>query len=147
MLGGKDSSGSTTSVFQSSLCVLMLRASPALEETVTDVDLGARTSVAVGSTWKSVCPLPLSFTTSSIIQSTSGVKKLVAFGGYSSDKKQRSSDIHVYDPTQDSWLRINAMISPRSSCISSVLSNDCVVVIGGKNHLGLLSDTVEIGLF
>ena len=145
MLGGKDSSGSTTSVFQSTLSVLLLRASPAtLQESDTNVD----TSIATGSPWKSVCQIPLSFTSSLSIQNASlGSKKLVAFGGYNSERKQRSSDIHVYDPTHDSWLQIGAMISPRSSCISSMLSNNRIIVIGGKNHLGLLSDTVEIGLF
>jgi serine/threonine protein kinase len=146
MLGGKDSSGSTTSVFQSSLSVLLLRASPALQESGTNVDVQA--SVAMDSPWKSVSPIPLNFTTSLSIQNaSSGSKKLVAFGGYNSERKQRSSDVHVYDPTHDSWLQIGAMISPRSSCISSVLSNNRVFVIGGKNRLGLLSDTVEIGLF
>ena len=145
MLGGKDSSGSTTSVFQSALSVLLLRASPAtLQESDTNVD----TSIATGSPWKSVCQIPLSFTSSLSIQNASlGSKKLVAFGGYNSERKQRSSDIHVYDPTDDSWLQIGAMISPRSSCISSMLSNNRIIVIGGKNRLGLLSDTVEIGLF
>ena len=146
MLGGKDSSGSTTSVFQCSLSVLLLRASPDSQESGTNVD--PRASIDIGSPWKSVCPIPLSFTSSSLVPNTSsGNKNLVVFGGYDSDRKQRSSDIHVYDPTRDSWLQIGAMISPRSSCISSVLSNDRVIVIGGKNRLGLLSDTVEIGLF
>ena len=146
MLGGKDSSGSTTSVFQCSLSVLLLRASPDSQESGTNVD--ARASIDRGSPWKSVCPIPLSFTSSSLVpNASSGNKNLVVFGGYNSDRKQRSSDIHVYDPTRDSWLQIGAMISHRSSCISSVLSNDCVIVIGGKNRLGLLSDTVEIGLF
>ena len=144
MLGGKDSSGSTTSVFQSSLSVLLLRAFSASQESSTDAT--AHTSIAIGSPWKSACSIPLSFTSSLLVQSaSSGNKKLVAFGGYDSDRKQRLSDVHVYDPTNDSWLQVGAMLSPRSSCILAMLSNDSVIVVGGKNRLGLLSSTVEIG--
>ena len=142
MLGGKDSSGSTTSVFQTSLGVLLLRASPPPQESSTDID--AQASIAIGSSWKSVCSIPLSFS-SSLLVASSGNKKLVVFGGYDSNRKQRSSDIYVYDPTNDSWLQVGSMLSPRSSCILAMISNGHVIVVGGKNSLGLLSNTVEIG--
>ena len=142
MLGGKDSLGSTTSVFQCPLSLLLLRASPATDESSTDVDVG------IGSPWKSMCPIPLNFTTSLLVHSaSSGNKQLLAFGGYNSDRQQRSSDVHVYDSPNDAWIQIGTMISPRSSCMVAALSNDHVVVVGGKDHLGLLSDTVEIASF
>ena len=136
VLGGKDPSGMTTSVFQSSISLLLLRAVSATCRN-TDVD----------SPWKKLCPLPLSFTTSLLVCNVSGYKQLVAFGGYYTDKQQRSSDVHVYDTSNNSWRQAGAMISPRSSCICAALSNVGVIVVGGKNRLGLLSDTVEIASF
>ena len=138
MLGGKDSSGSTTSVFQSSLTLLLLRASPSTCKT-------SACDLAVPH-WKTLSPLPLSFTTS-LSCHASRCKMLVAFGGYYSDRKQRSSDVHVYDIDSDSWTKTGTIISSRSSCITASLSNNTVVIVGGKNRLGLISDTVEIGSF
>lgn len=137
MLGGKDTSGSTTSVFQSSLTLLLLRAT---RENISDDKLASQ--------WKTLSPLPLSFTTSLSLCDGSGNQHLVAFGGNYSDRQQRSSDIYVYDTTNDSWTQTGTMISPRSSCIAVTFSNNCsVFVVGGKNRLGLLTDTTEIASF
>ena len=133
MLGGKDSSGSTKSVFESSLSLLLLRAVAATHGNNSDED----------SLWKRPCSLPLNFTTSLSI----GGNHLVALGGFCSENQQRSADVHVYDRATDSWVCVGAMISPRSSCISAALSHNRIIVVGGKNRIGLLSNTVEIACF
>ena len=140
MVGGKDPSGSTTSVFRASLSLLLLRASSTTSESESNV-------ATLSSPWKTLCRLPLSFASPVLVCDKSGYKRLMTFGGYYSDKKQRSDDLYVYDSTEDSWLHAGTTMSPRSSCIATTLSNESVVVIGGKNRLGLLSTTVEMASY
>lgn len=136
LLGGKDPSGSTTSVLKASLNLLLLRAlsAKAVCESSNDTI----------SHWKKLCRLPLSFMTSIIVRNKLGNEQLIAVGGYYSERQQRSSDLHIYNSASDAWLQAGTIISPRSSCIIAAISNDTLVIVGGKNKLGLLSNTVEI---
>ena len=141
LVGGKDPSGSTTSVLKASLNLLLLRALSA------KVVCESSNSDTIGCLWKKLCRLPLSFTTSVLVCNKSGSEQLITIGGYYSDRQQRSNDIHVYNCASDTWLQAGTIISPRSSCITATFSNDSIIVVGGKNNLGLLSNTVEIASY
>lgn len=43
-----------------------------------------------------------------------------------------SADVFAYDPESNVWKATNQMLTPRSCCLATVLSNDTLLVVGGR---------------
>ena len=75
--------------------------------------------------WKEICSLPV---THSTLVSFGG--HLVAIGG-EDDTHISTSDVYVYNSRTDSWTVASQMNTQRSRCISAILSEDHLIVVGG----------------
>ena len=70
--------------------------------------------------------------------------RLLAIGGKDSTYK-RTSAVHMYDPSSNSWEVISHMATPRSGCYAAVVSDNQLIVVGGYiDDDGTTTDTVEI---
>jgi hypothetical protein len=76
--------------------------------------------------WKKVAAPPVKWTAGVSIHG-----RLLAIGGISSKTNQPTEDIHMYNPTADSWEIIGHMETRRYDCIAAVLPNNQLMVIGG----------------
>ena len=70
--------------------------------------------------------------------------RLLAIGGKGSDNKP-IRDVHMYDPSTNSWEVVSHMTTPRYTCYVAVLPNNQVIVMGGYTRSDLTkTDSVEI---
>ena len=70
--------------------------------------------------------------------------RLLAVGGKDLVYK-RTSAVHMYDPSSNSWAIISHMVTPRSGCYAAAVTDNQLIVIGGYvDDDGTASDTVEI---
>ena len=136
LLGGfnKDSSA-TNSVCSCSLSSLL--------SSIGSKSLGGRlvntlTRSSKGSPWNRVADLPV---TGSTAVSLHG--RLLAIGGRDS-KDKPSTAVHMYQSTTNSWEVISHMTTPRSRCLSAVLPDNQLMVVGGWTTGGIC-DSVEFG--
>ena len=56
--------------------------------------------------------------------------RLLVIGGRDSDREPTTA-VHMYNPTTDSWEVISHMGTPRWQCITAVLPNNQLMVVGG----------------
>ena len=56
--------------------------------------------------------------------------RLLVIGGRDSDREPTTA-VHMYNPTTDSWEVISHMGTPRRQCITAVLPNNQLMVVGG----------------
>ena len=55
---------------------------------------------------------------------------LLAIGGKDADNKE-TQNIHRYDPATNSWEVVSKMLVPRSQCLTAVLPDNTLMVVGG----------------
>jgi N-acetylneuraminic acid mutarotase len=138
LLGGVDKDDvATNSVYSCSLISLLSSTGSTL--------LGKRLVSALtrsirGSPWSRVADLPVKLSTAVTLHG-----RLLAIGGKDSEDKPTTA-IHMYQPTTNSWEIISHMNIPRSGCLSAVLPNDQLMIVGGwiSGHRRA-TDSVEFG--
>ena len=89
--------------------------------------------------WKRVADLPVELSSHVTFNS-----QLLTLGGYDS-KHQPTTAIHMYQPTTNSWEIISHMITPRSQCLSAVLPDNQLMVVGGYTTASKGCDSIEFG--
>jgi hypothetical protein len=136
LLGGADKDVAVNSVYSCSLTSLL--------SSTGSTSLGGRlvstlTRSIKSSPWNRVADLPVD---SSTAMSLHG--RLLAIGGLDS-KRQPTTAVRMYQPTTDSWEVISHMTTPRSTCLSAVLPDNQLMVVGGFTTGGKRCDSVEFG--
>ena len=134
LIGGEDihiDDKWTTSVYSCSLSTLLMSqrsrtASPLSQSSTND-------------TWTRVADLRVTGTTGVSLHG-----HLIAVGGRDSVDKP-TSDIHRYNPSNNSWEVISHMATPRSGCFAAVLPDNQLMVVGGRNGDYEHMDSVEFG--
>ena len=132
MLGGWDQSGQySKSVFTSSLAALFQSGS-----------LGARMktlSLASGpKVWHQLADTPVTLSTCASLRG-----RLLAVGGKDSDGK-RTTAVHAYNTTTNSWEIVSRMATARYRCLVAVLPHNKLMVVGGNIAPLDTTDSVEI---
>ena len=95
-----------------------------------------------GSTiWRLVADLP-------VIRSTcvSCHGQLLAIGGYDTDSRKSTTAVYMYNSTTNSWEIISHIITGRWNCVTAVLPDNRLMVVGGytDSSSAIAIDTVEI---
>ena len=80
--------------------------------------------------WKEVAAPPVKHTS---FVSVRGL--LLAIGGEDTNEEPTTA-VHMYDPTTDSWEVISHMGTRRKRCITAVLPNNQLMVLGGQTEKG-----------
>ena len=114
-----------------------------LNDLLQPQSLGAKLhSLSLSNTpeiWQEVKQLPV---TRSTLTTLGG--HLLAIGG-KDDSDHPTADIHCYDPQANSWLVITTMKTKRFFCLTAVLPEDQIFIVGGRKGPSSLTDNVEIG--
>ena len=137
LLGGGDTDEpATNSVYSSSLTSLLSSSG--------STSLGGRlvstlTRSSKGSPWNRVADLPVTRSTAVSLHG-----RLLAIGGENS-KGEPTTAVHMYQPTTNSWEVISHMTTPRYLCLSAVLPDNQLMVVGGLTTDGEECDSVEFG--
>ena len=137
LLGGYNKDKvATTSVYSCSLTSLLSSTGP--------TSLGGRlvstlTRSSKGSPWNRVADLPVNHSTAVGLYG-----RLLAIGGEDSEDKPTTA-VHMYQPTTNSWDVISHMTTPRSQCLSAVLPDNQLMMVGGWTTGGKKCDSVEFG--
>ena len=137
LLGGfNEDKIATNSVYSCLLISLLFSAgSASLGERV----ISTLTRSIKGSPWNRVADLPVKLSTTVSLHG-----RLLAIGGKNSEDKPTTA-VHMYQPTTDSWEVISHMTTPRSRCLSAVLPDNQLMVVGGLISGCKLYDSVEFG--
>ena len=93
-----------------------------------------------GSPWNRVADLPVKFSTAVSLHG-----QLLAIGGVDSKLKPTTA-VYMYQPTTNSWEIISHMTIPRYQCLSAVLPDNQVMVVGGWTTGNKKCDSVEFGI-
>ena len=72
--------------------------------------------------------------------------QLVAVGGHRGTSGSETPTINAYDADKDSWYEIGKLASGRSHLLVAQLSEDSVVVVGGKGRNGGLLTEIVTGV-
>ena len=134
MLGALYGNGKESkSVFTCSLAALLQSCQPQ--------SLGAQLktlSLASGpKVWHQLAETPVTLSTCASLHG-----RLLTVGGKESDDK-RTTAIHMYNTTTNSWEVISHMTTPRRQCLVAVLPHNELMVVGGGTAVGL-TYSVEI---
>ena len=130
MLGGFDQNEKPSkSVFTCSLAALLQSCQPQ--------SLGARLKTLSPKMWDQLADTPVTFSTCASLQG-----RLLAVGGKDSHNKKTTA-IHMYNTTTNSWEVISHMATPQSKSLVAVLPHNELVVVGGLTAAGD-TDSVEI---
>ena len=138
LLGGVDKDDrSTISVYSCSLTSL-------LSSTGSSASLGVRlvsilTQSSERSPWNRVADLPTKISTAVSLHG-----RLLAIGGEDSEDVPTTA-VRMYKPTTESWEVISHMTTPRSQCLSAVLPDNQLMVMGGWITGNKRCDSVEFG--
>ena len=90
------------------------------------------------SPWNRVADLPVYSSTAVSLHG-----RLLAIGGEDS-KGEPTTAVHMYQPTTNSWEVISHMTTPRSVCLSAVLPDNQLMVVGGYISTYEKTDSVEL---
>ena len=90
------------------------------------------------SVWRQVADLPVTYST---CESFHG--RLLAIGGRG-DSNQATTAVYEYSSTSNSWEVISHMTTARYSCLTAVLPNNQLMVVGGGTDPYVYTDTVEL---
>ena len=132
LLGGYDKDDKLTpSVYSCSLTTLLM---PQRSRIARALSLSS-----TNDTWTRVADLPVTESTAVTLHG-----QLIAVGGRDSDNKH-TSDVHRYNPSNNSWEVISHMATPRSACFAAVLLDNQLMVMGGLNSDNKEMDSVEFG--
>ena len=91
------------------------------------------TSLSTSSPWQT---LPDTLLTNSTVLVLNGA--LLAVGGW------KSSAIHVYQPSNSSWVNIGELPTERSLCACLVLPSGKIFVAGGSGPRNVITNCVHI---
>ena len=91
------------------------------------------------SPWNRVADLPIKVSTAVSLHG-----RLLAIGGKDS-KDEPTTAVHMYQPTTNSWEVISHMTMPRYHCLSAVLPDNQLLVVGGATTGDEECDSVEFG--
>ena len=117
VLGGFDQSQQSKSVFTCSLGSLLQSCQP--------LSLGPRRRPSEHKVWHQVADVPVTLSTCASLHG-----QLVAVGGCDLYDKKTTA-IHMYNTTTNSWEVISHMVTPRSQCLVAVLPRNKFMVVGG----------------
>ena len=92
-----------------------------------------------GSPWNRVADLPVELSTAVSLHG-----QLLAIGGEDS-KFEPTTAVHMYQPTTNSWEVISHMTTVRRCCLSAVLPDNQLMVVGGWTTSNKKCDSVEFG--
>jgi N-acetylneuraminic acid mutarotase len=134
LLGGIDKDNATNSVYFCSLTSLL---SSTGFKSLGGRLVGALSRSSKGSPWNRVAYLPVKLSTAVSLHG-----RLLAIGGQDSEDKPTTA-VHMYQPTTNSWEIISHMTTPRSQCLSAVLPDNQLMVVGGLTTGG---KSVEFGI-
>ena len=87
--------------------------------------------------WHKLTDTPVTLSTCASLRG-----QLLAVGGCDSDDKKTTA-IHAYNTTTNSWEVINHMSTPRYRCLVAVLPHNELMVVGGGTSGGI-TNSVEI---
>ena len=139
LLGGEDQEKAvTTSMYSCSLTSLLFSTSPTL------LGLGGRLVSTLKrsskrSPWNRVADLPVKRSTAVSLHG-----RLLAIGGDDSKGKPTTA-VHMYQPTTNSWEVISHMTTSRTQCLSAVLPDNQLMVVGGLTTGEKFCESVEFG--
>ena len=88
--------------------------------------------------WWKIRDLPV---TSSTIVSFHG--RLLAIGGKNLDQHNPATEVYVYSPIFDTWEVVGHIITGRASCFAAALSDNELMIVGGKTDIRTTLDSVE----
>ena len=139
LLGGVDiDNDSVNSVYSCSLTSL-------LSSTGFSISLGRLVSILARSIksspwpWNRVADLSVNRSTAVNLHG-----RLLAIGGQDSEDKSTTA-VCMYQPTTNSWEVISHMITPKYCCLSAVLPDIQLMVVGGMTTGDKMCDSVEFG--
>ena len=137
LLGGfNEDDVATNLVYSCSLTSLLFSTgSTSLGERV----VSTLTRSSKGSPWNRVADLPVKRSTAVSLHG-----RVLAIGGQDSKGKPTIA-VHMYQPTTNSWEVISHMTTPRSRCLSAVLPDNELMVVGGWTTGSKKCDSVEFG--
>ena len=95
------------------------------------------TRPARSNVWDKVADLPVIRTTCVTLH------RLLAIGGCDS-KGTPTSDVHIYNPTSNTWEVISKMKISRRSCFAAVLPTNELMVVGGYTTSNVFSETDSV---
>ena len=132
MLGGFDQRDECSkSVFTCSLAALIQSCqSQSLGAQLKTLSLASRPQV-----WHQLADTPVTLSTCASLQ-----EQLLAVGGNDSDEKKTTA-IHMYNTTTNSWEVISHMANSRCQCLLAVLPHNELMVVGGHTADG---DTTSV---
>ena len=134
MLGGWVQNGQSKSVFTCSLVALLQSCQPqSLGARLKTLSLASRPKV-----WHQLADTLVSLSTCASLHG-----RLLAVGGCDSDGK-KTTVIHMYSTTTNSWEVITRVTTPRCRCLVAVLPHNELMVVGGFIAGGDKTDSVEI---
>ena len=134
MLGGRDQNHEQSkSVFTCSLATLLQSCQPqSLVARLKTLSLTSRPAV-----WHQLADTPVTLSTCVSLHG-----QLLTVGGCDSHNK-RTTAIHMYNTTTNSWKIISHMATPRCRCLVAVLPHNRLMVVGGLTTY-VETDSVEI---
>ena len=132
MLGGFDHGNEySKSVFTCSLAALIQSCQPqSLGAQLKTLSLASRPKV-----WHQLADTPVTLSTCTSLQ-----EQLLAVGGNDSDDKKTTA-IHMYNTTTNSWKVISHMATSRCQCLLAALPHNELMVVGGHTADG---DTTSV---
>ena len=92
-----------------------------------------------GNPWNRVADLPVDTSTAVSLHG-----RLLAIGGENSNGEPTTA-VHMYQPTTNSWEVISHMTTPRSQCLSAVLPDNQLMVVGGLTTDSKVCNSIEFG--
>ena len=138
LLGGDNKEREvTTSVYSCSLSSLLSSTGP---KSLEGHLVSTLTRSSKGSPWNRVADLPVRRSTA-----VSLYGRLLAVGGKDS-KGEPTTAVHMYQPTTNSWEVISHMTTPRSLCLSAVLPDNQLMLVGGWTTASNRCHSLEFGM-
>ena len=86
--------------------------------------------------WRQLAETPVTLSTCASL-----LEQPLAVGGEDSDGNKTTA-IHMYNTTTNSWEVISDMATPRCQCLVAILSHNELMVVGGRTS-GDITDSVE----
>ena len=137
LLGGvEEDETATNSVYSCSLTSLLSSTGPT---SLGGCLVSTLTRSSKGSPWNRVADLPVNCSTAVSLHG-----RLLAIGGEDSEDKPTTA-VHMYQPTTNSWEVISYMTTPRYDCLSAILPDNQLMVVGGWTTGDKRCDSVEFG--
>ena len=90
-------------------------------------------------TWNRISDLPVSMTTCVTLHG-----RLLAVGGRDAFNKATSA-VYIYEPATNTWVITSYMPLARYLCVAAVSNDSQLLVVGGFNEAGIITDSVEVG--